>query len=63
MPNFGEIPEDIPEAIPEIHPESESHPETKLPPSIAEIGVDDFLKKHEELDRKRNNGNDKPIIH
>lgn len=60
MPNFEEMPEDVPEAIPEIHPEPDTH-EPKMPPSIAEIGVDDFLEKNEDLDRKRDH--DKPTIH
>jgi len=62
MPNFGEMPEDIPEAVPEVHPESDTH-EPKMPPPIAEIGVDDFLEGNEKLDRKRDDGKDKPTIH
>lgn len=63
MPNFEDGPGNIPEIMPQIHPEPDMHHESEMPPDIARVDVDDFLEEHGNLDRKRDEIDDKPTIH
>lgn len=57
MPNF----EDTPDVIPEVIPNPDPH-EPEMPPSMADVDIEEFLREQEEMDRTQK-PNDQPTLH